>query len=332
LSAYRWGHVCEQLVRDILDAAYGYVGDHFASLIASDSFLSLGHDRSRHIPRLESLLLQTAAALTPEQACRSYQRVTRLNTVLQAKLIQMPENLGELAKELQGLQEEQLDWQPEYIRLVSALVYAVEQCLIRQCSRAMRVTAWQRMDLELRKKIQTMARLTEPLDLKRNGGKPVSKAFSFGGSTRSQDLVQIKLAIQAQSKRAQAHETQQQYKAIHTQTTYDHQPGNVQTTERGVQANHDLREGNSKLLKSNSRAYVPQTHRASSQSVSERNSLNLTSHRRTQSEALSATQRKSAVAPKSTESAAPAARSTAASVRLGEVRARYMESRKLAFS
>lgn len=247
LSAYRWGHVCEQLVRDILDAAYAYVGDHFASLIASDSFLSLGHDRSRHIPRLETLLLQTAAALTPEQACRSYQRVTRLNTVLQAKLIQMPVNLGELAKELQGLQEEQLDWQPEYIRLVGALVYAVEQCLIRQCSRAMRVTAWQRMDLELRKKIQTMARLTEPLDLKRNGGKPVSKAFSFGGSTRSQDLVQIKLAIQAQTKRAQAQETQL-YKA--TQTTYE--ASNVQTTERGVQAqaNHDLREGSSEYLRS----------------------------------------------------------------------------------
>jgi len=82
LSAYRWGHVCEQLVREILEAAYAYVGDHFASLIASDSFLSLGHDRSRHIPRLETLLLHTAAELTPEQACRSYQRVTRLNTVL----------------------------------------------------------------------------------------------------------------------------------------------------------------------------------------------------------------------------------------------------------
>lgn len=245
LSAYRWGHICEQLVRDILDAAYGYVGDHFASLIASDSFLSLGHDRSRHIPRLETLLLQTAAALTPEQACRSYQRVTRLNTVLQAKLIHMPVNLGELAKELQGLQEEQLDWQPEYIRLVSALVYAVEQCLIRQCSRAMRVTAWQRMDLELRKKIQTMARLTEPLDLKRNGGKPVSKAFSFGGSTRSQDLVQIKLAIQAQSKRVQAQETQL-YKA--TQTNYD--AAHVQTTERGVQAHaNDPRESNSECYK-----------------------------------------------------------------------------------
>ncbi|KAH8379531.1 hypothetical protein KR009_005440 [Drosophila setifemur] len=326
LSAYRWGHVCEQLVREILDAAYAYVGDHFASLIASDSFLSLGHDRSRHIPRLETLLLHTAAELTPEQACRSYQRVTRLNTVLQAKLIQMPASLGhsELARELQGLQEEQLDWQPEYIRLVGALVYAVEQCLIRQCSRAMRVTAWQRMDLELRKKVQTLARLTEPLDMKRQNGKPVSKAFSFGGSTRSQDLVQIKLAIQAQTKRAQAQETQL-YKATQTQEAAG--GGHVQTADRGVQANHEPREN--KLLKSNSRAYVP--HRASSQVASERNSLNL--HRRTQSEAPPVTQKKPiATVVAVPHSAAPAAEAKNAqgkvTAKLGEVRPRYLEPRK----
>lgn len=241
LATYRWGGVCENLVRDIMDAAYGYISDHFASLIASDAFLSLGHDRSCHIPRLEGLILQTAASLTPDQACRSYQRVTRLNTVLQAKMIQMPANLGALAKELQGLQEEELDWDTEYIRLVSAILSAVEQCLIRQCSKAMRTTAWQRMDLELRKKIQTLARLTEPLDLKR--GKPVSKAFSFGGSTRNQDLHQVKLAIQAHTRKALAQDTQL-YKATQTQ---HYEQGNIQTTERAVQANHDLREGTSKL-------------------------------------------------------------------------------------
>ncbi|KAH8349981.1 hypothetical protein KR084_010711 [Drosophila pseudotakahashii] len=326
LSAYRWGHVCEQLVREILEAAYAYVGDHFASLIASDSFLSLGHDRSRHIPRLETLLLHTAAELTPEQACRSYQRVTRLNTVLQAKVIHMPASLGqsELARELQGLQEEQLDWQPEYIRLVGALVYAVEQCLIRQCSRAMRVTAWQRMDLELRKKIQTLARLTEPLDMKRQNGKPVSKAFSFGGSTRSQDLVQIKLAIQAQTKRAHAQETLL-YKATQTQEATGGGVGHVQTAERGVQANHESREGGSKLLKSNSRAYVP--HRASSQVASERNSLNL--HRRTQSEAPPVTHKKpqAAQAPL-VEVKSVQGKPVVATAKLGEVRPRYLEPRK----
>ncbi|XP_037936507.1 uncharacterized protein LOC119670353 isoform X2 [Teleopsis dalmanni] len=316
LSSYRWGGICENLVRDILEAAYAYIADHFASLIASDAFLSLGHDRSCHIPRLEDVLLRTASSLTPDQACRSYQRVTRLNTVLQAKVLQMPANLASLAKELQGLQEEDLDWDPEYIRLVSAILSAVEQCLIRQCSRAMRVTAWQRMDLDLRKKIQTLARL-EPIDIKRS--KPVSKAFSFGGNTRNQDLYQVKLAIQAHTKRALAQDTQL-YKATQTQDA-----ANVQTAERGVQANHDLREG--RILKSNSRAHVPQALRASSQSanVSERNSIN-TAHRRTQSEAPIPTTKKVAkeaiIETKSNES-------TKQKVpRLADIRPRYLEPRK----
>ncbi|XP_014091745.2 uncharacterized protein [Bactrocera oleae] len=325
LATYRWGGICESLVRDILDAAYTYIADHFASLIASDSFLSLGHDRSCHIPRLESVLLRTASSLTPDQACRSYQRVTRLNTVLQAKVIQMPANLGELAKELQGLQDEDLDWDAEYIRLVSAILSAVEQCLIRQCSRAMRVTAWQRMDLDLRKKIQTLARLTEPMDLKRS--KPVSKAFTFSGSTRNQDLYQVKLAIQAHSKRAMAQDTQL-YKATQTQ-----EAGNVQTTERGVQANNDIREGTSKILKSNTRVHVPQALRASSQSAttSERNSLN--THRRTQSEAPmhinKVTTTAPALPPKPINAEVKSDTSKKIAARLSDVRPRYLEPRKV---
>uniref|UniRef100_A0ABK9MIH6 BTB domain-containing protein n=1 Tax=Glossina morsitans morsitans TaxID=37546 RepID=A0ABK9MIH6_GLOMM len=319
LASYRWGALCENLVRDILDAAYAYMADHFASLIASDSFLSLGHDRSCHIPRLEGVLLRTASSLTPDQACRTYQRITRLNTVLQAKVIQMPASLGELAKELQGLHEEELEWDAEYIRLVSSLLSAVEQCLIRQCSRAMRVTAWQRMDLDLRKKIQTLARLTEPLDIKRNKG--VSKAFSFGGSTRSQNLHQVKLAIQAHSKKSVAQETQM-YKATQTLES-------VQTTERGVQANHDVREG--RVLKSNSRAHVPQHYRAISQSTvtSDRNGVNMSikNHRRTKSEAPAATTnttnknsepKKLGNMPKNKSQAA----------KLSEIRPRYLEPKR----
>lgn len=228
----RWGEVCEALINDILDAAYRYMGDHFASLIASDSFLLLGHDRSCHIPRLEGILLRISSNLSADQACRSYQHITRLNIVLQAKVIQMPPGLDDLVKELQGLQNEDLEWDAEYIRLVSALLSAIEQCLIRQCSRAMRVASWQRMDLELRKKIQTLARLTEPLDLKRN--KLVGKAFSFGGNSRSQDLHQFKLAIQAHTKKSLAQDNQL-YKATQTQAP-------VQTIERGVQANNDMKE------------------------------------------------------------------------------------------
>ncbi|KAM7357152.1 uncharacterized protein ACRADG_002643 isoform 1-T3 [Cochliomyia hominivorax] len=329
LATYRWGGVCENLVRDILDAAYTYIAEHFASLIASDSFLSLGHDRSCHIPRLEGVLLRTASSLTPDQACRSYQRITRLNTVLQAKVIQMPAGLGELAKELQGLQEEELDWDVEYIRLVSSLLSAVEQCLIRQCSRAMRVTAWQRMDLDLRKKIQTLARLTEPLDLKR--GKPVSKAFSFGGSTRNQDLQQVKLAIQAHSKKTLAGDTQL-YKATQTHDA-------VQTIERGVQANHDIREGTSRVLKSNSRAHVPQAQKGISQSTvtSERSSVNAnsTTHRRTKSEATKPTSTTitttKTIEPKKqheTKAADCTVKPKPVPLKLADVRPRYLEPKK----
>lgn len=246
LAPFRWGGVGENLVRDIMDAAYGYIADHFASLVASDSFLSLGHDKSCHIGRLQGVLLRTASSLTPDQACRSYQRVTRLNTVLQAKVIKMPTNLGELAKELQGLQDEDFDWDPEYIRLVSAIMSAVEQCLTRQCSRAMRVAAWQRLDLDLRKKVQTLARLTEPIDMRRNN-KTVPKAFSFGGNTRNQDLYQVKLAIQAHSKRALTQDTHLYKASTHTQTQATLQENNIETIEKGVQAYPELKEGHSKL-------------------------------------------------------------------------------------
>lgn len=78
-----------------------------------------------------------------------------------------------------------------------------------------------------------------------------------------------------------------------------------------------------KILKSNSRAYVP--HRASSQVASERNSLNL--HRRTQSEAPPVTHKKPLPEPKA--AAAPAKAAAAlAPAKLAEVRPRYLEPRK----
>ncbi|XP_055912220.1 uncharacterized protein LOC129946165 [Eupeodes corollae] len=317
LAPFRWASVIEKLVRDILDVAYGYISDHFSSLIASDSFLSLGHDKSCHIPRLESLLLRTASSLTPDQACRSYQRITRLNTVLSAKILKMP-NLGELAKELQGLHEEELEWNEEFIRLISAILSTVEQCLTRQCSRAMRVNAWQRMDLELRKKIQTLARLTEPVDLRR--GKSVTKAFSFGGSSnRNQDLYQFKLAIQAHSKRSLANDSQLFKATTHTQThAQDH---SIQTAERGVQANNDVNENKVKIVKTNSRAHVPlitkqqQTHHNASEKSS--------SHRRTQSEASAIR-----ISGQKQVKNIPEAATEKPIARLTEVRPRYLEPRK----
>lgn len=178
---------------------------------------------------LENIILHTAATLCPDQACRSYQRITRLNAVLAAKVITFPSNPEELLNcvangemknlhlKFEDIEKVQQDWHEDFIRLVSAILSAVEQCLIRQCSRAMRGMSWQRMDIDLRKKIQTLARLNDPLEFRRTsaasstgsggGGKPVAKAFSFGGSSsRTQNLIQVKLAMQASKK------------TIHTQT------------------------------------------------------------------------------------------------------------------
>lgn len=164
LASCRWAGNVEDTVRDIIDAGHAYISDHFSNLVASDGFLSLGHGQSWNINRLEDILLRTAATLTPDQACRSYQRVTRLNSVLGAKVIRMPATAADNGynDQYEIEHEEEMDWNPEFIRLISALLSAVEQCLIRQCSRAMKTPQWPRMDTELRKKIQKLACLTEP--------------------------------------------------------------------------------------------------------------------------------------------------------------------------
>lgn len=160
VAPLRWGAAVEIILHEISDTAQIYLSEHFASLIASDSFLSLGHDQSCNIPALENLLLRSASTLSPDQACRSYQRVTKLHQVLHSKILTQQQNK---IRALVGAVDDDLDWDVEFIRLVGGILSAVEQCLQRQCSRAMRTSAWQRLDLELRKKIQKLACLTDPL-------------------------------------------------------------------------------------------------------------------------------------------------------------------------
>lgn len=161
VAPLRWGAAVENILHEISDTAQIYLSEHFASLIASDSFLSLGHDQNCNIPALENLLLRTASTLSPDQACRSYQRVTKLHQVLHSKILTQQQNK---IRTIVGVElDEDLDWDADFIRLVTAILSSVEQCLQRQCSRAMRTSAWQRLDLELRKKIQKLACLTDPL-------------------------------------------------------------------------------------------------------------------------------------------------------------------------
>lgn len=164
VAPLRWGAAVENILHEISDTAQIYLSEHFASLIASDSFLSLGHDQSCNIAALESLLLRTASTLSPDQACRSYQRVTKLHQVLHSKILTQQQNkIRTIVGLVEEDDDEDLDWDAEFIRLVGGILSSVEQCLQRQCSRAMRTSAWHRLDVELRKKIQKLACLTDPL-------------------------------------------------------------------------------------------------------------------------------------------------------------------------
>ncbi|XP_053675308.1 uncharacterized protein LOC128725580 [Anopheles nili] len=229
LHPYKWSMEVENVVRDILEAAYDYIADHFASLLASDSFLSLGQNYRWAIPHVEPILLPAANNLSADQACKSYPRATRLQKLLQAKVLtvttttstpmsssdntnivnvyekQTKGNDGGSRKEVDyNLQEEEMDWCDEFVSMVNAILSAVEQCLIRQCARAMRVSSWLRMDVELRNKIQKLACLMETTDERKSRSR-----YSFSSQTsssssvhsRSNDMRQVRLAIQAHTKR-----------------------------------------------------------------------------------------------------------------------------------
>ena len=217
LEPSRWAMAVDNILQDILDSARCYVMDHFASLIASDSFLSLGHGQKWTISRLEHMILKTAAGLNSDQACKSYPRAVRLNQLLTAKIITPHDSVISLRQK-----DEDMYWNEEFVRLVSAILSAVEQCLTRQCGRAMRVSAWQRMDAELRMKIQKLACLTESEERKPRSSNNSSAKTSFHSQTsnysRTNDLRQVRIAIQAHTKKAQTHERPQKETLIPSTT------------------------------------------------------------------------------------------------------------------
>jgi hypothetical protein len=216
LDNCRWNTTdVQNAVNVLLDSVCEYIMDHFASLIASDSFLSLGHDRKEVILKLEHSILKAAAKLSPEQACKSYPRAVRLNTLLNAKLIKFPSPLSnESFKPFERIQlrdeDSGVDWNDEFIKLVSAMLCAVEQSLIRQCNKAIKCTSWQRMDADLRSKIQKIACVTENDDSMRRtlrssvtsiGSNSIRSTSASSTTSRANDLRQVKLVIQAHSQK-----------------------------------------------------------------------------------------------------------------------------------
>ncbi|XP_063698531.1 uncharacterized protein LOC134829410 [Culicoides brevitarsis] len=203
LELSRWAVLVENVVREILESAHMYIADHFANLLASDSFLSLGHGKSWAITNLEDLLLRTASTLTPDQACKSYPRAVRLNT-----LLTVPNSLSfDNSKKSKDHSDDDdsLTWNEDFVRLVSAILTAVEQCLIRQCSRAMKCSSFQRMDPNLKSKIQKLACITDVIEEKkltsmRNKLNSNYQIASY--QSRDSGLNQIRMAIQAHNNKS----------------------------------------------------------------------------------------------------------------------------------
>ncbi|XP_065077701.1 uncharacterized protein LOC135700962 [Ochlerotatus camptorhynchus] len=315
LQPYKWSVDVENVVRDILDAAYDYIQDHFASLLASDSFLSLGHNYSWAISHVEPILLRAATSLSPDQACKSYPRTTRLHKLLQAKVLTMTTtpsssdnvnilNIYEKKKvDLDyNREEEEMDWCDEFVGMVNAILSAVEQCLIRQCARAMRVNSWQRMDVELRNKIQKLACLMEPTeDRKSRSRYSYSSQTSSSSSihSRTNDLRQVRLAIQAHTKRSYENQNlnvNNKTNTQHTQTVVLHNDLNNVLNSHKSTKTHEIIERNNfrseqqitengKLSKTASKSHVPEPKaNKAAIKVGLLSKNNLSSHKRSQSE------------------------------------------------
>lgn len=222
-----------------------YISQHFSNLIASDSFLSLGHGQSCFIIRLENNLLRIASSLKPEQACKSYQRIVRLKNVLSADISSpyFNERFNIFDKNnLDNKEEEFMDWNEDFIKLVNSIVFAIEQCLVRQCERAMKCTSWNRINIEMRKKIQTLASHSESFDVRRI--RPVVKnsprlSFTPYQNRAKQELPipQTRTTIYATSKRLY---DQSNNSSSRTQSSISNDSGfqrNQKTVDKSVQAN-----------------------------------------------------------------------------------------------
>lgn len=320
LHPYKWSVEVDNVVRDILDAAYDYIQDHFASLLASDSFLSLGHNYSWAISHVEPILLRAATSLSPDQACKSYPRATRLHKLLQAKVLTMTAtplssndnlnimNIYEKKNKLDieySREEEEMDWCDEFVGMVNAILSAVEQCLIRQTARAMRVNSWQRMDIELRNKIQKLACLMEPTEERKSRSRYSYSSQTSSSSSihsRTNDLRQVRLAIQAHTKRTfenqNNHNVNNKTQTQHTQTVVHHNDLNSALNTHKVVKLHENSERsnnrseqhyveNGRLSKTASKANVVEGNRSTKASMKIgllSNKNNLGSHKRSQSE------------------------------------------------
>ncbi|XP_014271421.1 serine-rich adhesin for platelets isoform X2 [Halyomorpha halys] len=162
----RWANPVFALNSKLHEATVKYIGQHFASILASQAFMTLGQEDSWTVTRLEETLLNVSKSLSPDQACQSYKRI---------KII---------LSDINNSDPEVIDWKLEFLELLTKLETSIEDCLIRQAGRAARTTSWAKMDLALRRRIQEAACLVFT-----PGPRPVSASRETGKSTK---VVEIK--------------------------------------------------------------------------------------------------------------------------------------------
>ncbi|XP_071572323.1 uncharacterized protein [Temnothorax nylanderi] len=185
LPNVRWAEPVFRMVSNLLETSIKFLSENFASVLGNDNFQSLGRELTWNISRLEDHFLAAVEQLLPEQACKSYSKLNKMLVTSQTD-------------DFQG----KIKWGPLFIDFLHKLQGCVEKCLVRDAARAARTTAWLKMDLELRRRIQELACL---VILPHETSKHLSRHSNFlkesrappnrSTISRSLDLKRVKMAI-----------------------------------------------------------------------------------------------------------------------------------------
>lgn len=140
LPNVRWAEPVFRMVSNLLETSVKYLSDNFSGVLGNENFQSLGRELTWNISRLEDNFLAAAERLPPEQACKSYSKLHKMLTSTQ-----------------QDEAQEKIKWGSLFVDFLKKIQGRVEKCLVRDAERAAKTSAWLKMDLELRRRIQELA-------------------------------------------------------------------------------------------------------------------------------------------------------------------------------
>jgi BTB/POZ domain-containing protein 8 len=141
LPNVRWAEPVFRLVSNLLDACMKYITDNYSSVLGNENFQSLDRELNWNISRLEAHLLAAAERLSPEQACKTYGKLDKMLDCQRADDVEATTT----------------KWSPLFTDLINKIRAKVEKSLVRDAARAARTSAWLKMDLDLRNRIQNLA-------------------------------------------------------------------------------------------------------------------------------------------------------------------------------